>query len=81
MNSLLINNLKIQLNNLTHLLNTDRQKEKKRGRKARSWFGLHSMATTINCHTSKNMTMIPTDIIFGLNTLCSAKYCCELHLE
>ncbi|KAK3881924.1 hypothetical protein Pcinc_009188 [Petrolisthes cinctipes] len=34
MNSLLINNLKIQLY-LTHLLNNDQQQKKKRGRKAR----------------------------------------------
>ncbi|KAK3868763.1 hypothetical protein Pcinc_025801 [Petrolisthes cinctipes] len=36
MNSLLINNLKIQLY-LTHLLNIDQQQKKKRGRKARRW--------------------------------------------
>ncbi|KAK3890161.1 hypothetical protein Pcinc_005079 [Petrolisthes cinctipes] len=37
MNSLLINNLKIQLY-LTHLLNIDQQQKRKRGRKARRWF-------------------------------------------
>ncbi|KAK3886211.1 hypothetical protein Pcinc_009630 [Petrolisthes cinctipes] len=37
MNSLLINNLKIQLY-LTHLLNIDQQQNNKRGRKARRWF-------------------------------------------
>ncbi|KAK3890171.1 hypothetical protein Pcinc_005863 [Petrolisthes cinctipes] len=37
MNSLLINNLKIQLY-LTHLLNTDQQQNKKRGRKARRYY-------------------------------------------
>ncbi|KAK3878354.1 hypothetical protein Pcinc_016938 [Petrolisthes cinctipes] len=37
MNSLLINNLKIQLY-LTHVLNIDQQQKKKRGREARRWF-------------------------------------------
>ncbi|KAK3895903.1 hypothetical protein Pcinc_000403 [Petrolisthes cinctipes] len=37
MNSLLINNLKIQLY-LTHLLIIDQQQKKKRGRKACRWF-------------------------------------------
>ena len=42
MNSLLINNLKIQLY-LTHLLNIDQQQKKKRGRKARRWYSCHSL--------------------------------------
>ncbi|KAK3886994.1 hypothetical protein Pcinc_002644 [Petrolisthes cinctipes] len=37
MNSLLINNLTIQLY-LTHLLNIDQQQKKKRGMKAHRWF-------------------------------------------
>ncbi|KAK3886206.1 hypothetical protein Pcinc_009625 [Petrolisthes cinctipes] len=87
MNCLLINNLKIQLY-LTHLLNIDQQQNNKRGKKAVGGLlgrGLHrgnSMATTTNfCHTSKNMTLIPTDITCGSTMPSSTKYCSELHLE
>ncbi|MPC61676.1 hypothetical protein E2C01_055751 [Portunus trituberculatus] len=87
MNSLLVNNLKIQLN-LNHLLNLDHQQKKKPGRKAHKWFVRSWIIqreqyghTTNFCHSSKNMTLVPTAITHGSTMPCSTKYCSKLHFK